>query len=127
MIEVSVVIPAYNAAHFLPRALTSVLRQTRQPSEIIVVDDGSGDDTRDVAAAYAPKVTYFWQKNAGASAARNYAVKRANGKWIAFLDADDAWRPDKLERQMEGLQRQPDAVLAYSDYTIVPEDGDSRD
>jgi FkbM family methyltransferase len=127
MCEISVVIPAYNAAHFLPRALASVLSQTHQPRDIIVVDDGSADDTREVVAAYAPMVTCVWQKNSGVAAARNCGVMQAHGNWIAFLDADDAWRPDKLERQMEGLRRQPGAVLSYSNYTVVSEDGSSRD
>jgi FkbM family methyltransferase len=126
MCEISVVIPAYNAARFLPRAIASVLSQTHQPGEIIVVDDGSADDTRSVVAAYAPRVTYVWRKNGGVSAARNCAVERASGKWIAFLDADDAWRTDKLKRQMQGLQLQPGAVLSYSDYMVVSADGSSR-
>jgi glycosyltransferase involved in cell wall biosynthesis len=127
MKEVSVVIPTYNAARYLPRALASVLSQTSQPGEILVVDDGSTDDTRNAVAGFAPRVTYVWQGNSGVSAARNYGVKRANGKWIAFLDADDAWHPNKLELQMRSLRQQPGAVLAYSDYTVVSENGSNLD
>jgi glycosyltransferase involved in cell wall biosynthesis len=96
MIPVSVVIPAYNAASVLPRAIESVLGQTSRPEEVIVVDDGSTDNTAQVATQYGPSITYIRQDNAGASAARNRGIAEATGEWIAFLDSDDEWLPPKL-------------------------------
>jgi glycosyltransferase involved in cell wall biosynthesis len=97
--SVSVVIPAYNAAEFLAEALESVLAQTRPAREIVVVDDGSTDDTAAVASRYAPRVTVISQRNKGESAARNLALSQVSGDWVAWLDADDIWEPTKLEAQ----------------------------
>jgi cellulose synthase/poly-beta-1,6-N-acetylglucosamine synthase-like glycosyltransferase len=97
---VSVVIPAYNAAATITRALGSVFGQTVPATEIIVVDDGSTDATAAVVGEFAPAVTLIQQPNGGVGAARNRGVEAARGEWIAFLDADDAWRPAKLERQL---------------------------
>ncbi|MBC7104582.1 MAG: glycosyltransferase family 2 protein, partial [Firmicutes bacterium] len=117
--EVSVVITAYNAAGFLERAVTSVLGQTVPVSEVVVVDDASEDETPAVAGALArghARVRYVRrEENGGASAARNEGVRRARGAWIAFLDADDAWLPEKLERQFAALERNPRAAWAYCD------------
>ena len=106
-LEVSVIIPAYNAGEFLARALDSVIAQTRSADEIIVVDDGSADDTGMVAKGYGAQVKYIYQENAGASAARNAGIKAAQHEWIAFLDGDDEWLPEKLQLQMALLQRNP--------------------
>jgi len=116
---ISVVIPAYNAAAYVGEAIESVLKQTLPASEVIVVDDGSTDDTRSVAERYGRRVTYLRQNNAGVSAARNLGVRIATGSWIAFLDADDHWRADKLQKQIDALNRNPSAVLVYSDFLIV--------
>jgi glycosyltransferase involved in cell wall biosynthesis len=96
MPRVSVVIPTYNCAKFLGRTIDSALRQTYRDFEIIVVDDGSTDGTQALVAAYEESVRYVYQTNQGASAARNAALSRASGELIAYLDADDLWRPDKL-------------------------------
>jgi glycosyltransferase involved in cell wall biosynthesis len=101
---VSVVIPAHNAERWLSRALGSVMVQTRAPNEIIVVDDGSRDGTPAVARQYGGAIRYVYQANAGVSAARNRGVSEAGGEWIAFLDADDEWFNEKLERQMEIIE-----------------------
>ena len=94
---VSVVIPAHNYAHYLPVALYSILAQTWTALEIIVVDDGSTDDTRAVVAQFIdPRVRYTWQENAGLSAARNTGIREAQHDFLAFLDADDAWEPEFL-------------------------------
>ena len=103
MPRVSVVVPTYNCARFLGRTIDSALRQTYRDFEIIVVDDGSTDGTQALIAAYEESVRYVYQTNQGASAARNAALSRASGEFIAYLDADDLWRPDKVIRQVEFL------------------------
>src|SRR5579863_4931679 len=101
---VSVVIPTYNYARFLGQAIDSVLAQTCPVKEIIVVDDGSTDDTFNVLARYGPAVRALKQKNCGPAAARNRGVGIAGGDLIAFLDADDFWMPDKLAKQVRRLK-----------------------
>ena len=96
---ISVIIPTFNRAALLPRAIDSVLRQTHQSFEIIVIDDGSTDHTASVAAEYGNALRYIRQSNAGASAARNCGIREATGALIAFLDSDDTWHPEKLARQ----------------------------
>ena len=113
---ISVIIPAYNAAEHLGRAIDSILAQTRPPDEIIVVDDGSTDNTPQIATTYGEKVTLLQQQNAGVSAARNTGIKAARSEWIAFLDADDKWLPEKLEKQSALLKRNPQLVWAYSNF-----------
>ena len=102
---VSVVMPVFNAAKTVARALDSVLTQTVPPREVIVVDDASTDRTRDVLAAYAPRGLKILShdSNAGAAAARNRGAAAANGAWIAFIDSDDLWHPTKLETQLAAL------------------------
>jgi glycosyltransferase involved in cell wall biosynthesis len=97
---ISVIIPAYNSASFISVALDSVLAQTHLPDEILVIDDGSTDNTAEVVTAYPPPVRLIRQKNGGPARARNAAAVQAKGEWFAFLDSDDAWRPAKLERQL---------------------------
>lgn len=113
---ISAVIPAYNAAASVARAIDSVLAQTRPPEQIIVVDDGSADNTADMVRAYGEKVILIRQENAGASAARNTAINAAKGDWIAFLDADDEWLPHKLALQVQHLHCHPDLVWTMSNY-----------
>ncbi len=107
----SVIIPAYNAAATLARALDSVLAQTWAAHEIIVVDDGSSDATAAVAAAYGDKVRYLYQVNAGVSAARNAGARAASGNWLAFLDADDWYYPNRLKWHGDWIMR--DATLDF--------------
>ena len=102
---ISVVIPAFDSEATIARAIESVLAQTYKDYEIIVVDDGSKDGTGDAVRAFGDKVNYIYQENAGVSVARNTALAAAKGEWIAFLDADDQWLPDKLEKQMQLLER----------------------
>lgn len=113
---VSVVIPAYNAEEYLSRTINSVLSQTLLPDEIIVVDDGSTDATSEVAKSYSDKIIYIKQDNAGASAARNTGIKAAKSEWIAFLDADDEWLPEYLEKQIALLKRNPELVWSTGNY-----------
>ncbi len=103
---VSAIIPVYNGETFLAEALASVAAQSLTELEIIVVDDGSTDRTRDMAQAFGdPRLRYFRQANAGASVARNHGVEVCRGEMLAFLDADDLWTPDKLRLQMASLER----------------------
>lgn len=115
-IRVSVVIPAYNSGKYLARTIDSVLAQTRSADEIIVVDDGSTDDTESVAKSYVNKIRYIHQENAGPSAARNTGIRAAKYDWIAFLDSDDQWLPEKLELQIELLSRHRSLVWAGANY-----------
>lgn len=109
---VSAVITTYNYARYIAPAIESVLAQTLSPSQIIVVDDGSTDETEAIAAAYASVgVRYVRKENGGAGSARNRGIMESNGELIAFLDADDRWLPDKLALQVEHLQRYPEAGL----------------
>ncbi|MBN1360267.1 MAG: glycosyltransferase [Sedimentisphaerales bacterium] len=105
---ISVVIPAYNAERFIRRTIDSVLAQTYRDFELIVVDDGSTDDTREVVESYGSRVCYIYQKNAGDGPARNTGIAAAKGEWIAFLDHDDEWLPNKLELQVALLERNPE-------------------
>jgi glycosyltransferase involved in cell wall biosynthesis len=114
---ISAVIPAYNAEEHIARAIQSVLAQTRPVDEIIVVDDGSTDNTAEVVRSFGDEVKLIRQANAGVSAARNAGIKFATGDWIAFLDADDEWLPDKIERQVQLLDRNSDLVWVTGNYT----------
>lgn len=102
---VSVIIPTYNRAKIISRTIDSVLNQTYKDIEIIVVDDGSKDDTKEVLKKYKKKIKYVYKENGGVSSARNLGVKEASGDWIAFLDSDDEWTPDKLSVQMDCLAK----------------------
>ena len=120
--KISVVIPSYNQASFLPESIESVLKQTLKPHEIIVVDDGSNDNTKEVVAQY--PVTYLHENNSGPSVARNYGIQRATGDWIALLDADDVWLPRKLEVQASRIK---DEGLCYCATTRFFGDGHTED
>jgi glycosyltransferase involved in cell wall biosynthesis len=120
---VSVIIPAYNYARFLPLAIDSVLAQTILPAEVLVIDDGSTDNTAElVAARYGsnPLVRYIRQPNAGLSAARNTGIKNACGEFVAFLDADDEWMPDFLREAMARfVQLPPTFAVVATRSTII--------
>jgi glycosyltransferase involved in cell wall biosynthesis len=103
---VSVVVPAYNAGSFIAETLDSVLAQTYRDFEIIVVNDGSTDDTEQVLAGYGNSIRVIDQENGGSPRARNFGIEQADGDWIAFVDADDLWTPDKLQVQLAGLEGQ---------------------
>ena len=111
---VAVVIPAYNAERFIRKALDSVLAQTAPVSEIVVVDDGSKDATCEVVESYGDRVRLLRQKNQGPSGARNLGTRSSSSEFIAYLDADDAWHPEKIAKQLAALEREPDAVLCYT-------------
>lgn len=125
--KISVVIPTHNRGHLLVRAVESALAQTRSPDEIIVVDDGSTDDTPAVMGAFiaakprhSPEIRYFLQQRKGPSAARNRGIAEAQGEWIAFLDSDDLWHPEKLERQFNTIDSfQGRLGACYTDVRFV--------
>ena len=100
---ISVIIPTYNCGAFIKEALDSVFAQTYTDHEVIVVDDGSTDNTREVVGRFEDKVKYIHQENKGVSSARNTGIRNAGGRFMAFLDADDVWLPDKLELQMRAM------------------------
>ena len=102
--QISVVIPTFNRGHLIGRAIESVLWQSRQPAEIIVVDDGSTDDTQAQVAAFGRAVKYLFQQNSGASMSRNRGVAEASSEWIAFLDSDDLWAKDYLARMSYAIR-----------------------
>lgn len=110
---VSVMIPAYNAASYLGEAIESVFAQSYRPLEVIVVDDGSDDATGEVARGYGEQVRVHRQERGGNGAARNAAVGLARGEYYAFLDADDRFTPDKLERQMRALDADPGLDMVF--------------
>lgn len=118
MPTVSVIMPAYNAAPYIEAAIRSVLRQTYADWELLVVNDCSTDNTATIAkqlAASDTRIIYLENdRNRGVSYTRNYAISQASGKWIAFLDGDDLWREDKLEKQLAQVSQHPDGVLFYT-------------
>jgi len=116
MPKFSVVIPTYNRERFITKAIDSVLRQSFTDYEIIVIDDGSSDDTRTVLAPYMEKIHYIYQENSGVSAARNAGIREAKGEWISFLDSDDEWFEDYLAVQIAQAAQYPDAVAHITNF-----------
>lgn len=124
MSSVSVIIPAYNQAEFIPEAIDSVLGQSQQDWELIVVDDGSTDATATAVQAYAdPRIRYVYQENRGLPGARNSGIRHATGEYLAFLDADDYYHPEKLATQGRHLDQNPRIGLSYASRISVDEKG----
>jgi glycosyltransferase involved in cell wall biosynthesis len=120
----TVIIPVYNGERFIRRALDSVLNQTEPPAQIIVVDDGSKDPTREIVTTeYSGRVTLVCQTNGGPAKARNAGLRLATGEFVAFLDADDFWEPLKLATQVKTLEKHPDAVGNYTGLRLVDDAG----
>jgi glycosyltransferase involved in cell wall biosynthesis len=117
--SVSVVMPVFNGAKYIGETLDSVLAQTVPPTEVIVVNDGSTDDTASVVQAYGNRVTLLNVKNGGAAAARNIGGAAATGSWIALCDADDLWLPTKLEKQLRLANECPEVHCVLTDYTEI--------
>lgn len=126
MPRVSVVIPTYNRQAFVTRAVESVLCQTFGDYEIIVVDDGSEDNTKEFMRNYKSSINYIYQKNAGPGAARNTGIRAASGQWLAFLDSDDEWRPDYLEKQMKRVDANSEICMQTTDCLFVGSNGRTR-
>ncbi len=112
--NISVVIPSYNRKDFLKRSIDSAINQTKKPLEIIVVDDGSTDGTETMIKSDYDFVKFIKQKNKGVSAARNIGIKVSIGEWICFLDSDDEWKKDKLEKQINAMKSNPGYKFFHS-------------
>jgi glycosyltransferase involved in cell wall biosynthesis len=124
MPKVTVIIPTFNCGSFIDDALKSVFAQTYRHFEVIVVDDGSTDDTRQRVEAFGPMVRYIYQSNAGACVARNTAIQASRGALLAFLDADDVWFPTKLAEQIPLFERSPRVGLVFCDTIFFDRRGD---
>jgi hypothetical protein len=122
-VRFSVIIPTFNSAETLGRAIESVLEQSWPAHEIIVVDDGSTDETREIAAGFGRSIHYLYQENAGVSAARNNGARMATGDWLAFLDADDWFFPDRLKWHAQWISEDPGLDFLTGDYEYQREDG----
>lgn len=120
---VSVILPAYNAGEFVEEAVDSILNQTYQNIELIVIDDGSTDDTKDVLKKYTNQIEYVYQRNSGPSEARNTGIKIAKGELIAYQDADDISLPSRIEREVELLLCNPHIAMVYTGMTNFCMDG----
>jgi len=120
---VSIIIPCYNHSHYLPAAIESLLKQSYSPIEIIVVDDGSIDNTKEVAQSY-PQVTYIFQTNQGLSASRNTGITKSKGSYLVFLDADDWLYPNAIKTNFGYLQQNVDAAYVSGSYDGIYENED---
>lgn len=125
MPKVSVIIPTYNRAALVAEAVRSVLAQTFTDFDVIVVDDGSTDRTREIITRFGPPVRYIWQANAREGAARNRGVHESRSEFVSFLDSDDTWFPQKLERDVAALAARPAAALVYSNVEYACAEGRS--
>lgn len=125
---VSVIVPTYNRARYVGEAVESALAQDlgSESVEVIVVDDGSTDETRTVVKQYVPRVRYVWQENQREGAARNHGAREAQGRYLAFLDSDDAWTPGKLAADVRRLEAPDRPALVYSRAENMDEDGRSQ-
>lgn len=123
MPRVSVITPVYNGAHTIARAVESVLAQSFRDIEIVVVDDGSTDGTLEILHGFGDRITVLKQAHKQQAIARNFAVKASHGEYLAFLDADDSWLPNKLVRCVEVLDGESRCVLVYSNMVAVGSDG----
>lgn len=123
MLSICTIIPTYNRAEYITKAIDSVLAQTHKVDQIIVVDDGSTDDTRTRLETYiaSKKILYIFQDNSGVSAARNKGIKETTCEWVAFLDSDDEWLPEKIERQVANIRTYGNAVLSCTNVLFIDE------
>jgi glycosyltransferase involved in cell wall biosynthesis len=121
--KISVVIPTYNRAQFVGKAVASVLNQSFPSYEIIVIDDGSTDGTREALSRYAGKISYIYQNNSGVSSARNEGIKQSQGDWVAFLDSDDEWTRQYLFTQTMHARKFPQAIAHLTNAVTILSDG----
>lgn len=124
--KISVIIPTYNRASYIRDAIESILEQTYPVFEIIVVDDGSTDNTSEVIRLYGDRIRYFWQQNSGPGAARNRGIKEAKGDYVAFLDSDDIWVQNKTKIQMDFFSKHPHLDIIFGDMANFSETEDNN-
>ena len=117
MLDIAVVIPTHNRITFIERAIDSVLNQSIVVDEIIIIDDGSNDGTREIIKKKYPEIDYVYQSNKGISAARNKAINKTNCNRISFLDSEDTWEPNKIEKQIEAINKNPDYLICHTNET----------
>ncbi len=110
--KISVIIPTFNRSEFILQTVTAILNQTIQPDEIIVIDDGSTDNTKEILEKL--DIKYIYQENQGVSSARNCGIKSAKNTWIAFCDSDDIWHKDKLEKQISFHKQNPNIIISHT-------------
>ena len=115
MPEISVIIQTYNRIKLIERAINSVLNQSHMVNQIIIVDDGSTDGTKEIIKEKYPQITYIYQNNKGVSAARNIGINKTHCNWISFLDSDDTWHQDKIEKQIQKINENPDTLICHTD------------
>lgn len=123
-VMVSVVIPCFNSEKWIKETLESVFNQSYRSIEVIVVDDGSTDKTKEIVCSFGETIKYIAQSNQGPSIARNVGIREANGKYIAFLDSDDLWESDKLYKQVQYLEENQNTALVFSNVTVVNQNGE---
>lgn len=119
MLQISAIIPTYNNAAFIKDAVLSIQHQTVPVAEIIIIDDGSSDNTQQIIQQLSGNIHYIRQQNQGPSAARNTGIKAAKSEWVAFLDADDQWTTNKLEKQIQALHNSPELKLIAGDMSEI--------
>jgi glycosyltransferase involved in cell wall biosynthesis len=127
MYLVSVIIPTYNRANIIQSAINSAIAQTYKNTEIIIVDDGSNDATADLIAGFGNKVKFIYKENGGVSSARNLGIRKSSGELIAFLDSDDVWLPEKLEKQVSFFEQNPDFGMVLCDCFFMNESREITD
>ncbi len=113
--KVSVIIPTYNRCGWIKHAIDSVLQQTYQNFELLIIDDGSTDITKSILAKYESSIKYYYQENKGVASARNLGIRKAKGDYLCFLDSDDRWLKRKLETQLRLVESDPDIKVCYTD------------
>ena len=121
--KVSVIVPVYNGARFLSDCISSALHQANADSEVIAVNDGSSDNSLDILKTFEPRLQIINQENSGPAAARHRGVIASSGEFIAFLDQDDVWDKNKLERQLNVFRQYPEALAVYCDHRSIDENG----
>lgn len=121
--KVTVIMPVYNGANYIKEAVDSILNQSFKDYEIVVINDGSKDNTEEILDGYGDKIRYFYQNNAGTSVARNLGIREARGEYIAFLDQDDVYFPDKLERCLDYFKLNADVPMVYSNMLVIDQSG----
>ena len=125
--KISIIIPSYNNAKYLREAVGSALKQTYKNIEVIIIDDGSTDNSREVAESFRdPRIIYLWQENEGPAGARNKGIEKTKGEYVAFLDSDDLWEKDKLKKQLDFMEKNPETGMLGTASREMTDDGKIR-